>query len=100
VKHVVIATALVTAPAFAQDKLFPPDAVINVALPPYVTRPDDGNDDTAAIQRAVSDHVGTGRTTIVRCHPYGSLGDLKDLASRTTPSARSRSLRSVSLPSG
>lgn len=44
------------------DKIFPPDAVINVALPPYEARPDDAVDDTAAIQRAVTDHVDTGRS--------------------------------------
>jgi hypothetical protein len=44
------------------DKIFPPDAVINVTLPPYHARPDDDGDDTAAIQQAVRDNVDTGRT--------------------------------------
>jgi hypothetical protein len=44
------------------DRIFPADAVVNVTLPPYGARPDDGLDDTAAIQRAISANVGTGRT--------------------------------------
>lgn len=46
-------------PASAQEKLFPPDAVIDVSRPPYNARPDDNLDDTAAIQQAITDHVGT-----------------------------------------
>lgn len=46
----------------AGDKVFPPDAVIDVTRPPYSARPGDGQDDTAKIQQAISDHVGTGRT--------------------------------------
>lgn len=46
----------------APDKIFPPDAVIDVTRPPYGAQPDDDGDDTAAIQRAVRDTVDTGRT--------------------------------------
>ncbi|HCE46861.1 MAG TPA: hypothetical protein DET40_25215 [Lentisphaeria bacterium] len=45
----------------AQDKIFPADAVVNVTLPPYGAKPDDGIDDTAAIQKAVTENVDTGR---------------------------------------
>ncbi len=48
--------------AVAQDKLFPADAVVNVTLPPYNAVPDDGKDDTAAIQKAIADNVDTGRS--------------------------------------
>lgn len=44
------------------DKIFPLDAVVNVTLPPYEAQPDDNVDDTSAIQRAITDHVDTGRT--------------------------------------
>jgi hypothetical protein len=49
--------------AFASEvrKIFPPDAVINVTLPPYGAEPNDNEDDTAAIQRAITDNVDTGR---------------------------------------
>jgi len=45
----------------AQEKRFPPDAVINVTLPPYNVRPDQDVDNTAAIQQAITDNLGTGR---------------------------------------
>ena len=52
----------VTACATAVEGIwFPPDAVVNVTLAPYDARPDDGVDDTAAIQRAITDNVDTGR---------------------------------------
>lgn len=43
-------------------KIFPPDAVIDVTQPPYGARPNDMEDDTTAIQRAISENVDTGRT--------------------------------------
>ncbi len=55
-----IASSVAVLPA-STNKVFPADAVINVTLPPYEARPDDGGDDTVAIQRAVTDHVDTGR---------------------------------------
>ncbi|HEV7298391.1 MAG TPA: glycosyl hydrolase family 28-related protein [Tepidisphaeraceae bacterium] len=61
-KSLALTVLLAPAAVVAQDKLFPADAVINVTLPPYSATPDDDRDDTDALQRAVSDHVGTGRT--------------------------------------
>lgn len=42
-------------------KIFPPDAVVDVTHAPYAARPDDEGDDTAAIQRAITENVDTGR---------------------------------------
>jgi len=53
----------------AQDRLFPPDAVVNVTLPPYNVRPGNDVDNTAAIQRANTENVGTG---LVLCFPAGT----------------------------
>lgn len=47
--------------AFADDKYFPPDAVVDVTRPPYNAKPDDGIDDTLAVQHAIHDCVGTRR---------------------------------------
>lgn len=58
-------TVLLTSRAGAEvfpDKLFPPDAVVNITLPPYNAKPDDNLDDTKAIQQAITDNVNTGRT--------------------------------------
>jgi len=52
------------------DKLFPPDAVINVTLPPFNAKPNDGRDDTKAIQQAITDHVDTGRTIYLPAGVY------------------------------
>jgi hypothetical protein len=52
------ACLLAPCPARAQ-KVFPPDAAVNVTLPPYGAVPNDGKDDTAAIQRAISENGGT-----------------------------------------
>ncbi len=44
--------------ASAENIVYPADAgVIDVTRPPYRAVPDDGRDDTAAIQRALSDHI-------------------------------------------
>lgn len=42
-------------------KVFPADAVMDITKPPYEARPDDGVDDTTAIQRAITDCTDTGR---------------------------------------
>jgi hypothetical protein len=47
----------------AADLHFPAGSVIDLTAPPYSAVPDDGRDDTAALQRAISDHVGTGHNT-------------------------------------
>jgi hypothetical protein len=45
----------------AQDRHFPLNAVVNVTLPPYHVRPGNDVDNTAEIQRAITENVGTGR---------------------------------------
>ena len=54
----------------AQDRRFPPDAVVNVSLPPYGATPDGSTDDTAALQKAISDNVGTGRVLFFPAGTY------------------------------
>jgi endoglucanase len=44
-----------------KGKRFPADAVMDITKPPYGAWPDDGVDDTAAIQRAITDCTDTGR---------------------------------------
>lgn len=46
----------------AEPKQYPADAVVDVSKPPYEAIPSDDQDDTAALQRAISDNVGTGKT--------------------------------------
>lgn len=63
-------------PLPAQEKLFPPDAVVNVTLPPYNVRPGPGVDNTAAIQRAITENVGTGRVLFFPAGTYLISGTL------------------------
>jgi hypothetical protein len=62
-----LALAIVSS-ALAVDRVFPPDAVIDVAT--YGAIPDDAQDDTAAIQRAITEHVGTGVSLYFRPGVY------------------------------
>lgn len=50
------------AAGLAAEKRYPADAVVDVSKPPYEAIPSDDEDDTEALQRAISDHVGTGKT--------------------------------------
>jgi len=71
-----VALFFLIAPAHAStpDRVFPPDAVVDVSLPPYNAKPDDGVDDTAAIQHAITDNIGTGRVLYFPAGVY-DLGD-------------------------
>lgn len=64
----------------AHERVFPPDAVVNVALPPYGATPDDTSDDTEALQKAISENVGTGR---VLFFPAGTYTVSDTLAAKT-----------------
>jgi len=57
----ILSIPVLPAPAALPDCIFPPDAVVDVSLPPYNARPG-GGDNTAAIQKVVTDNLGTGRT--------------------------------------
>lgn len=46
----------------AQERFFPADAVVDVTRPPYNAVPDDNQDDTAAIQLAITENCDSGRT--------------------------------------
>ncbi|MDA3923343.1 MAG: glycosyl hydrolase family 28-related protein [Kiritimatiellae bacterium] len=59
---IAICTAVLIETAVAENKIFPADAVINVTLPPYSAKPDDGVDDTSAIQKPISENIENGRT--------------------------------------
>lgn len=65
---VLTGAALAAAPA--PDRRFPPDAVVDVTLPPYGARPDDGVDDTDALQRAISENAGAGRVLFLPAGTY------------------------------
>lgn len=60
----------------AQNRCFPPDAVVNVTQPPYNARPGEGRDNTLAIQRAITDAVGTGRVLFFPVGVYNISGTL------------------------
>lgn len=53
-------------------KIFPADAVINITLPPYNAHPDDGIDDTAAIQQAIKDVTDVTDTSRFIYFPAGT----------------------------
>jgi hypothetical protein len=56
----ILAVCMAVGPA-AAAKVFPADAVVDITAAPYGARPDDDLDDTAAIQRAITDCVDTGK---------------------------------------
>jgi len=58
------------AAAFAQEKRYPADAVVDVSQPPYEAMPSDDKDDTEALQRAITDNVGTGKTLYLPAGTY------------------------------
>ncbi len=58
------------------EKIFPADAVIDITKAPYSAKPDDGIDDTTAIQQAVTDHVGHGRTIYFPAGVYDISGPI------------------------
>lgn len=51
------------AAAQSPKRIFPPEVVIDLTASPYCAVPNDGQDDSLAIQRAVSAHVDTGAST-------------------------------------
>lgn len=69
--------------------VFPAGAVIDITQAPYHVVPDDGIDDTAAIQQAISDHVGFQFGTRILYFPDGvydvsnTLGWRRDLVNNT-----------------
>lgn len=61
-RGILLAGLVVATGAMAgEDVWFPADAVVDVTRAPYGAKPDDGKDDTEAIQKAVTDLVDTGR---------------------------------------
>ena len=58
------------AAGLAQEKRYPADAVVDVSKPPYEAIPSDDQDDTAALQKAITDNVGTGRTLYLPAGTY------------------------------
>ncbi len=54
----------------AGERIFPADAVVDLTRVSNPAIPDDGRDDTAAIQRAVSEHAGSGRVLFLPAGVY------------------------------
>jgi hypothetical protein len=68
-----IAVAVFATTAFAQDIVYPTDAnVVNVKNPPYNAKGDGVTDDTAAIQQAITDHLGFQFSTRTLYFPNGT----------------------------
>ena len=70
VPRVIVSLIALCSIAHAQGRIFPPDAVVNVTLPPYGAKPDDASDDTEALQKAISENVGTGRLLFLPAGTY------------------------------
>lgn len=51
---------LFAAPVTSPRRIFPPETIINITQPPYGAVPNDGKDDSSALQRAISEHVDSG----------------------------------------
>ncbi len=69
-KRVSLLLLLTLSFAQGESRWFPADAVVDVTQPPYGAIPDDGQDDTAALQRCISDNVGTGRVLYLSAGVY------------------------------
>ncbi len=61
------------------EKVFPPGAVINVTEAPYRAVPDDGQDDTAALQRAITENLESGRVLYLPAGVYEVSATLRSL---------------------
>ncbi|MBN2712766.1 MAG: hypothetical protein JXR97_10110 [Planctomycetes bacterium] len=63
--------------AKAEEPYFPSDAVVDVTKSPYNAVPDDGADDTDALQKAITDNAGTGRFIFLPAGTYNINRTLK-----------------------
>ena len=61
---------LLAVPALAADPSYPADAVVDVSKAPWGVIPDDGRDDTEALQRAITAHVDTSRILFLPAGTY------------------------------
>ncbi len=71
-------------PQTTTSKVFPADAVLDITRPPYNARPDDGIDDTAAIQQAITDVTDVTDTGRFIYFPAGTYLVSNTLVSKNT----------------